>query len=111
MNVDSNGSDIRCHFLALPPELRLCIYDFHFEQKSLAICCDPEVQLSWTYAPENNERSGGGNATALLQTCRTVCEEAQPVLLGNTRVVVYAFDLCNEGGTGKASVVARTPSF
>ncbi|KAK3704162.1 hypothetical protein LTR37_014002 [Vermiconidia calcicola] len=98
MNVDSNGSDTRCHFLALPPELRLSIYDSYYEERSLAIRCDGEVQLSWTYAPENDERSEGGKATALLWTCRTVSEEAQPVLLGNTRMVVYAFDLWDSRG-------------
>ena len=89
MDVDSNASDTRCHLLSLPPELRLRIYEFHFEQRSLTIYCHGRVQLSLTYAPENNEKPGRANATALLLTCRTIWEEAQPVLLAKTRMVMY----------------------
>lgn len=54
------------HLLDLPPELRLCIYEYVFGGDDLQ---EVELISAFTNQPE----------TALLRTCRAICNEAQPI--------------------------------
>ncbi|KAK4902553.1 hypothetical protein LTR27_000490 [Elasticomyces elasticus] len=66
-----------CHLLALPAELRLLIYEAHFgPPKEREFCWD--WSSCWFY--RRLDDSEEYQAAALLQTCRQILKEAQPVL-------------------------------
>ncbi|KAK5729565.1 hypothetical protein LTR17_011868 [Elasticomyces elasticus] len=66
-----------CHLLALPAELRLLIYEAHFgPQKEREFCWG--WSSCWFY--RRLDDSVRYQDAALLQTCRQILKEAQPVL-------------------------------
>ncbi|KAK5719734.1 hypothetical protein LTR17_015185 [Elasticomyces elasticus] len=76
-----------CHLLALPAELRLLIYEAHFgPPKKREFCWG--WSSCWFY--RRLDDSEAYQAVALLQTCRQIVKEAQPVL--DERNVPYLCD-------------------
>ncbi|KAK3698227.1 hypothetical protein LTR37_017052 [Vermiconidia calcicola] len=93
MADDSQATGTRCRLLALPAELRLYIYDFYFEQRTVGMIYDGKLWIT-RGTPLDPIEEGGQceikHGTALLRTCRTITTEAQSLLVKNTQVRLFA---------------------
>ncbi|KAK5719731.1 hypothetical protein LTR17_015182 [Elasticomyces elasticus] len=70
-----------CRLLGLPTELRLLIYSAYFGDKKVRrLYWDRKERNCWWHRRKNN----GVYPLALLQTCREIRREAQPVLCEHT---------------------------
>ena len=87
-HATDDGEMERCHLLELPPELRLRIYDFYsggIQTFCIVSTQNPFCDSAWhVYAQwerqldeKSNQPSAGSN---ILRTCRTVYNEALPIL-------------------------------
>ncbi|KAK3704168.1 hypothetical protein LTR37_014008 [Vermiconidia calcicola] len=93
-NKDDVMSDKRCHLLSILPELRLRIYDFYFHDSKAAIAYDGEVWRKWMLPSSQLDQTNEKRGTAILQTCRQVYTEAQPVLYRNTKICIHSPNPC-----------------
>lgn len=75
----------RCFLLELPAELRLQIYDYIFQVKTIHIWIDWNVYRWRAYTPDGTIH--------LLRTCKTILREAAPVFYEKTTV---HFSICDE---------------
>ncbi|KAK3698228.1 hypothetical protein LTR37_017053 [Vermiconidia calcicola] len=87
-------SDKRCLLLSIPPELRLRIYDFYFHDSMAAIAYNGEVWRKWMLPSSQLDQTNEKRGTAILQTCRQVYREAQPVLYENTKICIHSPTSC-----------------
>ncbi|KAK5738796.1 hypothetical protein LTR17_005731 [Elasticomyces elasticus] len=89
-HIQGNGAETvqKCHLLELPPELRLLIYAFVYEDGyEQSIVAGPTLVLSTR--PSRNDGGRCKHFTALLRTCTLVRDEAEPVLYEATTFDVY----------------------
>ncbi|KAK3698229.1 hypothetical protein LTR37_017054 [Vermiconidia calcicola] len=70
-------------FLALPPELRVCIYEHYFGARKNYLLLVNENAVGGRWCKDNYKAD-----IALLYTCREVYAEASPILFSTTRFVV-----------------------
>ncbi|KAK3704167.1 hypothetical protein LTR37_014007 [Vermiconidia calcicola] len=87
-NKQTSGS--RCHLLSLPAELRLHIYDFYFERRTPTMIYDGKFSITRGTPLDLIEEGEIRHSAALLRTCRTIAAEAQPLLLKNSQVWLFA---------------------
>ena len=81
-SVHSNQMDRNhCPLLALPPELRLCIYDYVYEPPSSHPCTFTILKTGriQTFSLPTFKWEG---AASLLRTCKQINQEATPILYG-----------------------------
>lgn len=74
--LESVSAD-RCHLLALPPELRLEIYEYIFERQTLHF-------YYWRALCGEARKRKGPRGIATLCTCRQLLAEAEPVFYNRT---------------------------
>ncbi|KAK3629468.1 hypothetical protein LTR56_018007 [Elasticomyces elasticus] len=76
--TNSSVSSGTCHLLALPPELRLLIYEAYFgERKVVEVYWDETKNDCWYHRVRGNNSL---HHLALLQACQKMYHEAQPML-------------------------------
>jgi len=88
MQIMSNGTEPkRCRLLELPPELRLVIYDYVWDEDincGLNLNTTDEVHVDYCDSPRH--------MTALLGTCNFIYSEAQPIFYD---AIIFHLDLDN----------------
>lgn len=84
------GKQTRGLWFKLPTELRLEIYELMFPRETISL-----VTFRNQLEKKANANCSAGDYVAILATCRTIHDEAKPVLYANTH-----FDIsCSLGST------------
>jgi hypothetical protein len=79
-----------CWLLAIPPELRLDVYELVFSQSAVGIAAFESDHEPWKF---NTSRSYEGSYRgSLLSTCKTTFKEALPVSYKNTAFHILIYD-------------------
>ena len=72
----------KCHFLRIPAEIRLLIYDFVLVSKDSIANAHKLLDSDDSIDATDHDARIGGIDSRLLQTCRAVRQEAAPILYG-----------------------------
>jgi hypothetical protein len=100
-------SEMRCHLLELPPELRLHIYEAYFGETRSCYVDNSYDRTTGATEWETRWRIGGDTGSAMLRTCRKIHAEAYPILLERTKL--YIGKVYDDDAGGYSSYTDSTP--